>query len=82
MTSLALRHVAKLKWAGGQVIHLTFYVNIDMLMYWDKSVIDQDLSWFTCGSIYANPVTWVARLLRIRCIRSLDRCLIAKESKH
>ena len=44
MTSLALRFGAALKWAGGQVIHLTFWVNIYMLMYWDKSVVDQGLS--------------------------------------
>ena len=34
------------------------------------------------GDMDAYPGTWVARLLKIRCLRSLDRCLIAKESKH
>ena len=29
----------------------------------------------------ANPVNWVARLPRMRCLRFLDGCLIFKESK-
>ena len=30
--------------------------------------------------IYANPVILGARFLGVRCFRSLDRCLIAKET--
>ena len=35
-----------------------------------------------CDVIYAYPGTRGACLPRIRCLRSLDYCLIAKESKH
>ena len=33
------------------------------------------------NEMYANHVIWVARLPKIRCFRSLDRCLIAKDAK-
>ena len=36
---------------------------------------------WTITQLDANPVTRVARLPRIRCLRSLDHCLIAEESK-
>ena len=32
-------------------------------------------------STYANPVFWVARLPRIRCLRSWDCCLITQRIK-
>ena len=49
-------------------------------------MIGQDMVFIQHGNslyeyIYAYPGTQVACLPRIRCLRSLDYCLIAKESK-
>ena len=42
---------------------------------------NEKLNKLRCYSIHVNPVIWIARLPKIRCFRSLDHCLIAKEVK-